>query len=82
VTELPEHRVCRQPTPEEIIRSWNCDCGDVEARVRAQVAEEIAAKIEALKPSARGFWSTADAAHVYAYNDAARIAREIGRSDV
>jgi hypothetical protein len=46
--------------------------------IRRQVAEEIARAIEAKKPSASRFWDSADAAHVYAYNDAAKVAREIG----
>jgi hypothetical protein len=44
--------------------------------VRAMVAEEIALAIEATKPSVNHFWDTADAARVYALNDAAKLARK------
>lgn len=46
-----------------------------DARIRAEVAEEIARAIEAEKPSVSRFWDTADAARVYALNDAAKVAR-------
>ncbi|MEO3922684.1 hypothetical protein ABGB07_02195 [Micromonosporaceae bacterium B7E4] len=47
-----------------------------DARIRAEVAEEIARAIEAEKPSVNRFWDTADAARVYALNDAAKLARK------
>ncbi|MFY1686394.1 hypothetical protein [Plantactinospora sp. WMMB782] len=47
-----------------------------DARVRAEVAEEIARAIEVERPSAGSFWDTADAARVYALNDAAKVARK------
>lgn len=50
----------------------------MEPHIRKTIAEQIAHRIEARKPSVRQFWDTADAAHVYAYSDAAKIAREIG----
>lgn len=59
--------------------SFNDDeLASVEARVRAQVAEEIAQAIEALKPSIKQFWDALDARTVYVLNDAAKKAREVG----
>lgn len=48
---------------------------------RKQTAAEIRDAIWAAKPSVRQFWDTADAARVYALNDAAKIADRIAKGD-